>query len=83
MADKKPLQIRYFAILREQSGVSGEQIESTASTPSELYDELSNKYAFTLPPKMIGVAVNDKFADMSTPLNENDVIVFIPPVAGG
>ena len=31
----------------------------------------------------VRLAVNDAFVDWSTPLNDGDAVVFIPPVAGG
>ena len=32
------LQIQYFALLREQRGLSDETLETTAATPTELYE---------------------------------------------
>jgi molybdopterin converting factor small subunit len=32
---------------------------------------------------MLRVAVNDEFRDWTWPLQANDRVVFIPPVAGG
>ncbi|OUW19763.1 MAG: molybdopterin synthase sulfur carrier subunit [Opitutales bacterium TMED158] len=77
------LQIEYFAILKDQSGRSGETIDSEAANPSELYRELSNRHGFTLPQSALKVAINEDFADWDVTLSEGDTIVFIPPVAGG
>ncbi|MBV8784200.1 MAG: MoaD/ThiS family protein, partial [Gammaproteobacteria bacterium] len=41
------------------------------------------RHGFTLAPEALRVAVNAEFRDWSTPLAANDVVVFIPPVAGG
>ena len=79
----KRLTLRYFAILREQSGLSEEKIESNALTALALYAEISKRFSFTLPADLIRVAVNDGFEDMQKILQDGDVIVFIPPVAGG
>lgn len=77
------VQVQYFAILREQRGVSQEQISTAATTPAALYDELRAKFPFTLPSDRVRAAVNDAFVPSDRALREGDRIVFIPPVAGG
>jgi molybdopterin synthase sulfur carrier subunit len=79
----RTLQIQYFAILREQRGLSQEKLATAAATPTELYEELRARHGFTLPADRIRAAVNDSFVDSSAPLHEGDRVVFIPPVAGG
>ena len=79
----RTIHVQYFAILREQRGVSQEKLSTEAATPGELYDELRGRHKFTLPANRIRAAVNDAFVDSATPLREGDRIVFIPPVAGG
>ena len=79
----RTFQIQYFAILREQRGLSQEKLTTSAATPSELYEELRARHSFTLPTDRIRAAVNDAFVDSSAPLHDGDRIVFIPPVAGG
>jgi len=77
------IQVQYFAILREQRGVSAEELATTADTPAALYDELRARHGFSLPRDRIRAAVNDAFVDAATPLRDGDRVVFIPPVAGG
>lgn len=77
------LTVQYFALLREQAGRREEALQSAARTPRELYEELKRRYPFTLGTDVLRVAVNAEFADWSTPLNEGDAVVFLPPVAGG
>jgi molybdopterin converting factor subunit 1 len=79
----RQVQVRYFAALREQAGVSEEQLETTAATPAELYEELRARHGMQLPAAMLRVAVNEEFVDWSRPLESGDRVVFIPPVAGG
>ncbi|NBU26001.1 MAG: molybdenum cofactor biosynthesis protein MoaAD [Gammaproteobacteria bacterium] len=79
----RPLEVRYFALLREQAGLSRETLTSAARTPRELYEELRGRHGFTLPPEMLKVAVNGEFGDWGQPLSAGDSVVFIPPVAGG
>jgi molybdopterin converting factor subunit 1 len=77
------LHVQYFAILREQRGLNAEQLATTATTPTALYEELRARHHFTLPADRVRAAVNDEFVAADAPLREGDRIVFIPPVAGG
>lgn len=77
------LTIQYFAILREQRGVTRELLETSATTPAALYEELRARHGFTLPPDRIRAAINGDFALPTAPLRDDDEITFIPPVAGG
>jgi molybdopterin converting factor subunit 1 len=79
----KTITLQYFAVLREQAGSSQEQVETTAATPADLYEQARERHGFTLPRSMLRVAVNDEFCDWTRPLQANDRVVFIPPVAGG
>ena len=79
----RTLQVQYFAILREQRGLSDEKLTTEAATPAKLYEELRARHGFTLPADRIRAAVNDTFVSADTPLREGDRVVFIPPVAGG
>jgi molybdopterin converting factor subunit 1 len=77
------LNIQYYALMREQAGRSQESIETSATTPADLYGELASRYAFTLAREQLKVAVNSEFSDWSRKLKNGDAVVFIPPVAGG
>jgi molybdenum cofactor guanylyltransferase len=77
------LKIQYYALMREQAGRSEETLETSASTPARLYEELVERYGFTLSRDQLKVAVNSEFSDWSRPLKIGDAVVFIPPVAGG
>lgn len=77
------LTVRYFAMLREQAGRSTEQLQTSAGTPLELYEELRRRHPLTLAPASLRVAVNDDFGDWRAPLVDGDTVVFLPPVAGG
>jgi molybdopterin converting factor subunit 1 len=77
------LTVQYFAILREQRGLTEEKLATTAATPTALYDELRARHGFTLPADRVRAAVNDEFVAATAPLHDGDRIVFIPPVAGG
>lgn len=75
--------IRYFALLREQRGLSEETLRTEAATPTALYNELCSRHNFTLPADRVRAAVNGEFVAPDARLASGAEIVFIPPVAGG
>ena len=79
----------YFANLRESLACSREQVAlpAGASTVSALIEHLrargerwSDAFA---PGKNFRVAVNQRMADVATPLKPGDEVAFFPPVTGG
>ena len=82
-AATRMVRVQYFALLREEAGVSEEELHTSAATMAELYDELSARHGFGLPRARLKVVVNEEFDQWSRPVREGDVVVFIPPVAGG
>ena len=76
------IRVEYFAILREHVGCAHEALSTPATTVGELYAELDQWHAFPALGRL-KVAVNDEFCDWETPLRDGDLVVFIPPVAGG
>ena len=77
------IQINYYALLREERGVSSETLTTDAKTARDLYNELQAKHKFRLGTDKLRVAINNEFSDWSRALAEGDSIMFIPPVAGG
>lgn len=77
------LVVQYFAILREQRGLSEERLVTATATPGALYEELRARHGFTLPADRVRAAVNDEFVAADATLRDGDRLVFIPPVAGG
>lgn len=80
---KMELNIRYFAVMREQAGRAEETIETHAATPAAVYAELTARHHFSLAKEQLKVAVNSEFSDWARVLAAGDSLVFIPPVAGG
>lgn len=76
--------MRYFARLREITGVAEESIELTGRTAANLYTQLVARYAALdgLRPHL-RVAQNHEFVDWDAELSDGDEIAFIPPVSGG
>jgi len=83
MKEPKKLNIHYYALLREKTGKTEEDIESFATTPLELYRDLAGKYGFPLDSRGIRVSINEEFQSMDTALCSGDCVIFIPQVAGG
>ena len=77
------LHVQYFAILREQRGVTEEKLATAATTPAALYEELRARHGFTLPGNRVRAAVNEVFVAGDAALRNGNQVVFIPPVAGG
>ena len=81
----------YFASLRESVGCSREQValpaNGAAATVSTLVDSLrarnGNWTEAFAPGKQWRVAVNQRMADLATPVKPGDEIAFFPPVTGG
>ena len=79
----------FFASLRESLGLSREQVPLPAatSTVASLVEGLRSRderwsEAFA-PGKSWRVAVNQRMADLATPLKPGDEVAFFPPVTGG
>ena len=75
--------LQYFAILQDQRGALEETLSVESQTVGELYRFLAHRYGFTLERNALRVSVNQQFVDWSTPLQDEDEVVFIPPVSGG
>ena len=77
------VQVRYFAVFREEAEKSRETVEFPGGTVEELYSQISRRYGFSLPANELKYAVNDEFRPASSRIEQNDSVAFIPPVAGG
>ena len=77
------LRLLYFASLADRAGCAEESVETNASNPATLYDEVRERHAFSLGRDRVRVAVNGQIVDWNQALTEGDEIVFLPPVSGG
>ena len=77
------IEVRYFALFREQAGCALETIEWSGGTAAELFQVMVEKHAALKTEAAALVAVNDEMTGWETPLKEDDVVLFFPPVAGG
>jgi len=75
--------VRYFAAFREAAGQETETVETAASTPRTLFAECQARHDQLQAWERSLVAVNDEMADWDSDIEENDEVLFFPPVAGG
>ena len=87
--DPRPLRILYFAWLRERTPIAEETVTPPQSieTVAALVDWLAarspgHEAAFANR-RTVRCAVNQEFADPSTPVRPGDEVAFFPPVTGG
>ncbi len=79
----REIKILYFASLREQRGVSSEQLKTECSTALDLWKHLAHDHQLKMSLDILKVAANDEYVDFNYLIQDGDQIVFIPPVAGG
>lgn len=75
--------LRYYAVLREQCGISEETVESDATTIAELYREICRRHNLTFPAGYLKVAQNGKLVPWNTALHNQDEVAWLPPYSGG
>ncbi|MDG2229630.1 MAG: MoaD/ThiS family protein [Gammaproteobacteria bacterium] len=77
------IKVIYFAVLRDLAKKKEELLSvDSGTTPQSLYDMLQEKYSFP-DQNTYKVAINDNFTEWNEPLDQQDIIVFMPPVTGG
>ena len=75
--------VRYFALFRDQTGCGSETVDWSGGTAAELFQMMAEKHSDLKTEAAALVAVNDEMAGWETALNEDDEVLFFPPVAGG
>lgn len=79
------VRVKFFAILRERVGASEIAKEiAQGSTVGDLWRQLQKDYPkLDVPGIRLLYAVNQSYVSLDQELNDNDEVVFIPPVSGG
>jgi molybdopterin converting factor subunit 1 len=79
------VRVRLFGSLRERAGRAEQLVELPAGATAEAaWQALVGAFPELAPRRAsLALAVNRVYADFETPLQENDEVVFIPPVSGG
>lgn len=74
-----PIQVKFFASLREQLGRSDTEI-ATVNTVAEAWQQATDGKPL---PERILVAVNLDYATLDSAVKDGDEVAFFPPVTGG
>tara|TARA_Y100000996_G_scaffold97775_1_gene70195 strand:- start:690 stop:941 length:252 start_codon:yes stop_codon:yes gene_type:complete len=83
MSNSIKIQVIYFAILRELTGLDKETFSiKQGNKPGDVLTSINERHEIDLGINF-KIAVNDEFSDWDVELNEGDRLVFIPPVTGG
>jgi molybdopterin converting factor subunit 1 len=77
------IRVRYFALFREQAGCDSESVSWTGGTAAELFQLMASKHPLLRSQAAALVAINDEMSTWETTVNEDDEVLFFPPVAGG
>ena len=77
------VRVRYFALFREQAGCESEAVDWSGGSAAELFKLVAKTHPSLQNQAAALVAINDEMCDWTTPLNEDDEVLFFPPVAGG
>jgi len=77
------IRVRYFAAFREAAGIGSEDLDTQSLSPAELFRECSQRHRGLQKYSASLVAINDEMAGWDARLNQNDEVLFFPPVAGG
>ena len=65
----RQVNVRYFALLREQAGRGGEALQTDARTPRRAVSaQLRRERGLKLAPELLRVAINEEFGDWQQPL---------------
>ncbi len=76
-----PIQIKYFAGMRDRMGRADDAIEADGlTTVADVWARVSGNQSL---PRTVRVAVNQEYADLEQPVKDGDEIAFFPPVTGG
>ncbi|HKQ31463.1 MAG TPA: MoaD/ThiS family protein [Burkholderiales bacterium] len=76
-----PIQVKYFASLRERMGRAGDSVIALGSlTVADVWRQVSK--GMTLPPNTL-IAVNMEYSRLDDAVKEGDEVAFFPPVTGG
>ena len=77
------IQVIYFAILRELTGLEKETFSmKQGNNPGDVLASSNERHKIDLGINF-KIAVNDEFSDWDIELKDGDRLVFIPPVTGG
>lgn len=78
------IELRYFASMRDLMGtVEDETAVPEGSTVESLLEKMKREHEPLGEMDRVLVAVNGEYVDLSTILEEGDIVAMFPPVSGG
>ena len=76
--------VSYLAVLeRLDAGLDAETLELAADTALDVFEQTRTRHGSDEPVGHCKVAINDRMADWSEPVNDGDTVLLFPPVGGG
>ena len=79
----KKVTVRYFAMFRENAGMSEEVLDMDVATALDVFEQTRPRHGSSEPIGHCKVAINDVMADWSASVSDGDTVLLFPPVAGG
>lgn len=80
---KKNITVCYFASFRENAGIPRESVSVVAETAGDVFKHLQHRHGSLEPLGHCKVAINDEMAGWDSVVNDGDIVLLFPPVAGG
>ena len=79
----KTIVVEYCGVLREDAGMSNEEVHTESATAAGLWEELRMSRGLSLELDAVRIAINDEFQSLNHPLASQDKLTLFPPFAGG
>ena len=79
----KTITVRYFAMFREAAGIGEETVTIDGATARDVFEATRYRHRSSEPVDHCKVAINDELASWDSEINDGDVVLVFPPVAGG
>lgn len=80
---KSEIELIFYAGLKQEMGVEKLRVKTSAQKISDLYAELRKKYGLSLNENSLRFAKNHQLCGADDSISDGDLVVFLPPVAGG
>lgn len=79
----KTITVRYFAMFRERAGTASEVLSLDAQTARDVFTATRHRHGSDEPAAHCKVAINDAMSHWDAAVDDGDVVLLFPPVAGG